>query len=203
MTQPPAGWYPAPDNREEQRYWDGSEWLNIPPPPTSSTTGTGRRKMKRGTLVAILATASIIVLGAGGGIAWKVISDQQEAEAAAAAAELQAEKEAAAEAQRIQEEEIAESVERDFRKAMVSSIEESVKKMAEEHVSTGLLDGPIIEVSCSPVNGGSTDNLDEATTVFECFAANKDNEDGTMSGYTYSSTMNWDSGEYTYSLGSP
>lgn len=25
-TQPPAGWYPDPDNRSQQRYWDGNAW---------------------------------------------------------------------------------------------------------------------------------------------------------------------------------
>ena len=40
----------------------------------------------------------------------------------------------------------------------------------------------------------ATDDLTEQTTVFECFAAIKDNGDGTMSGYTYNATMNWSSG---------
>jgi hypothetical protein len=75
--------------------------------------------------------------------------------------------------------------------------------MAEGHAADGVIDGPIIEVTCSPVGGGSTDDLTEQTTVFECFAAYKDNGDGTMSGYTYNATMNWSSGSYTYGLGAP
>jgi hypothetical protein len=75
--------------------------------------------------------------------------------------------------------------------------------MAEGHASDGIIHGPIIDVSCSPVGGGSTDDLTEQTTVFECFAANKDNGDGTMNGYKYNATMNWSSGSYTYGFGAP
>ncbi len=82
-------------------------------------------------------------------------------------------------------------------------IESSVKTMAEGHVAEDIIDGPIIAVSCSPVGGGSTDDLTEQTTVFKCFVANEDNGDGTMSGYNYNATMNWDSGSYTYGFGAP
>lgn len=75
--------------------------------------------------------------------------------------------------------------------------------MAEGHVAKGLIDGSIISVSCSPVSGGSTDDLTETTTVFECFVATNDNGDGTMSGFKYHATMNWTSGEFTYGMGAP
>lgn len=75
-----------------------------------------------------------------------------------------------------------------------------MKTMAEENVTKGLLDGPILSVSCNPVSG-STDDLTDATTSFDCFAANKDNADGTQSGYFFNATVNWDSGNYTYGLG--
>lgn len=55
----------------------------------------------------------------------------------------------------------------------------------------------------APVGGGSTDDLTETTTVFECFAANEDNGDGTMSGCKYHATMNWSTSEFTYGLGKP
>ena len=75
--------------------------------------------------------------------------------------------------------------------------------MAEKHVGDGLFDGPVLSVSCDPVGGGSTDDLTAKTTVFECFAATKDNGDGTLSGMKYHATMNWDTGEYTYGFGAP
>jgi membrane protein involved in colicin uptake len=155
----------------------------------------------------------VLLLGLiGGGIAWKVASDaRQQAAAAQAAAERAAAEESAAAAREEQEREEAaaaaqqrrDDAERDERRESVTEIEASVKEMAEGHATDGIIDGPIIEVSCSPVGGGSTDDLTEQTTVFECFAANKDNGDGTMSGYTYNATMNWSSGSYTYGLGEP
>ncbi|WP_445170905.1 hypothetical protein ACTXG7_11255 [Mycolicibacterium sp. Dal123E01] len=78
-----------------------------------------------------------------------------------------------------------------------------MKSMAEQHASKGLIDGPILSVSCDPVGGGSTDDLNAKTTVFECFAATKDNGDGTSSGFKYHATMNWDTGNYTYGFGAP
>jgi len=76
-----------------------------------------------------------------------------------------------------------------------------VKSMAEGHVTDALFDGPILDVTCSPVAGGSIDDLLQTTTQFNCFVATEDNGDGTMSGYYYHATMNWDTGEYTYGFG--
>ena len=73
--------------------------------------------------------------------------------------------------------------------------------MAEAHVKEGLFEGPIIDVTCSPVAGGSLDDLLQSTTKFSCFVANKDNGDGTLSGHGYNATMNWETGQYTYGFG--
>jgi len=113
--------------------------------------------------------------------------DQQQREAAAASA-----------AQASQD-----NAERASRRAAVTEIEASVKKMAEQHASDGTIRGPIISATCSPVAGGSTDDLTQQTTVFQCFVANKDNGDGTMSGYNYHATMNWSTGSFTYGFGAP
>ncbi|MET0694753.1 MAG: hypothetical protein ABWY56_12545, partial [Propionibacteriaceae bacterium] len=60
---------------------------------------------------------------------------------------------------------------------------------------------PVISVSCDPVAGGSVNDLDEKTTAFQCFVANEENDDGTLSGYYYHATMNWGTGSYTYGFG--
>lgn len=197
MTTPP-GWYPDPEDQTTQRYWDGTTWLDIPAPATQSTAPSDPKK-KRNLIVALAVGIGLAVILAGGGIAWKVISDNR---AAAVIAEEEAAEIEAAEAA-LAEQEAADDLEREMRADSVTGIEESVKKMAEEHATDGVIDGPILEVGCSPVGGGSTDDLDQSTTVFKCFVANEDNGDGTMSGYNYNSTMNWGTGEYTYGLGAP
>jgi membrane protein involved in colicin uptake len=166
------------------------------------------RKRRVGKWLAIAGAVAVLLGLVGGGIAWKVADD---ARVAAAEAEAAAEKAAAEEREDQEREETAaaaaqerrDDADREARRASVSEIEASVKTMAEGHAADGITDGPIIDVSCSPVGGGSTDDLTEQTTVFECFAANKDNGDGTMSGYKYNATMNWSSGSFTYSLGAP
>ena len=213
-STPPAGWYPTPTGG--QQFWDGQKWLALPPPTDAAAPAADlaaadeRPTRRRSPKWVLIAGAALIVLGLiGGGIAWKVADDARAAEAAEAAAEAAAERAAEEEREAQEREEAAaaaaqerrDDAERDERRASVTEIEASVKKMADGHASDGIIDGPIIDVTCSPVGGGSTDDLTEQTTVFECFAANKDNGDGTMSGYTYNATMNWSSGSYTYGLG--
>ena len=197
MTTPP-GWYPDPEDQTAQRYWDGTKWLDIPAPATQSAPQSDPKK-KRNLIIALAAGIGLAILLAGGGIAWKVISDNR---AAALIAEEEAAAKEAAEAA-LAEQEAADDREREMRADSVTGIEESVKKMAEEHAADNIIDGPVLEVKCSPVGGGSTDDLDQSTTVFKCFVANEDHGDGTMSGFNYNATMNWETGEYTYGLGAP
>lgn len=198
--------------------WDGEQWTGLTRPrradtPATESNGTdgaegarepsrGRRKRRRPLVLALVIAAVVVIVG-GGGTAVAVVHARQ-----VAAAEQKAErkKEAAARTRAEQREaqqaaqEAADDAERSSRAETVKEVEASVKTMAEENVTKGLLDGPIMSVSCSPVSG-STDNLTDTTTSFDCFAANKDNADGTQSGYFFNSTVNWDSGEYTYGLG--
>ncbi|MGY1754880.1 hypothetical protein [Blastococcus sp. SYSU D01042] len=215
---PAAGWYPTPTG--EQRYWDGTQWLELPPPGQTWPDAPAQprdvpAKTRHRRLLAVVG-ALVVLLGlVGGGIAWKVANDERvaEAEAEAAAAEEAAaeereqrerrERAEAAEEAQAEAQERRDNAERALRRASIPEIEASVKAMADGHVADGLLDGPILEVSCSPVGGGSTDDLTEQTTVFACFAAHRDNGDGTQSGYSYNATMNWSTGQYTYRLGAP
>ncbi|MGY1835064.1 DUF2510 domain-containing protein [Blastococcus sp. SYSU DS0510] len=210
---PGAGWYPTPTG--EQRYWDGEQWLALPPPTAPAETGMATpeasmapKKRRVGKWLAIAGAVAVLLGVIGGGIAWKSANDARVAAAEAAAAE---EKAAAEEREQQEREDAAAAAaqerrdegERSARRASVTEIEASVKAMAEGHAADDIIDGPIIDVSCSPVGGGSTDDLTEQTTVFACFVANVDNGDGTMSGYKYNATMNWSSGSFTYGLGAP
>ncbi|ORI21180.1 DUF2510 domain-containing protein [Rhodococcus sp. 1168] len=198
------GWYPTPDGR--QRYWNGSTWLDLPEPsgpsaPTSVKTPRWRPSKK----LVIIAAAALLVLAVGG-ITAKIFHDSNvkaEQQVAQDAADQAAQQESDRVAAAAAAQKKADDSERVSRLISVSGIESSIKKMAEDHISKGIVDGPIISVSCSPVSGGSADDLTATTTVFECFVSNEDNGDGTMSGYKYHSTMNWTTGSYTYGFGAP
>ena len=198
------GWYPTPDGG--QRYWNGTVWLDLPDPAAAATSPpAGSPKWRPSKRLVLIAAAVLLVLGVAGA-ATKLNQDSQ-ARAEKQAAELAANEAAQLEFDRIaaaaEEKRKKDDAERLSRTISVTEIENSVKTMAENHVSKGIIDGPIISVTCSPVSGGSMDDLTETTTVFECFAANEDNGDGTMSGYKYNSTMNWSTGSFTYGMGAP
>lgn len=201
--KPPAGWYPTPDGGS--RYWDGENWSALPAPTESvvvpAKSRVTRSRKTRTVLILSVIGAIIIAGGIAGGLIWKTNSDAV-ATAAAAEAERAAVAEAEERAAKLENaQKIEDDRERELRAASVTEIQNSVKSMAEGHVKDGLVDGPILRATCSPVGGGSTDDLSEKTTVFDCFVANKDNPDGTSTGYSYNATMNWDTGNFTYSIG--
>lgn len=169
----------------------------------------GRKGLAKRTKVIVAAVLGALVLaGAGVAIAQKVSHDNQvaeekrQAEAAAKAAaaqrkqeELAAQKEEEAQAER-------DRIERSIRASAVRGMRKSITKDAKERVTEGILDGPIYGTQCDPVGGGSQDNLEAKTTKFECLAIHKKNGDGTVEGWRFSATMNWDDGSYTWRLGS-
>lgn len=198
MTVPPAGWYPSPENPSSKKYWDGEKWLDIPLPAAEARP----RKSKTPVLIASIAAAAVLILVVAGlivnsvfsGIAAEQLAAEQQQEQA------QAEEEAAA---ALEAQEAVDTAAREARKESIAGIEASVKTMAEGHIEKGIITGAVLSVECSPVGGGSTDDLDQSTTVFQCFAATKDNGDGTQTGHYYNATMTWETGQYTYGLGKP
>ena len=87
------------------------------------------------------------------------------------------------------------------KRAVLTSIDRPIIKDAKRRVTEGHLDGPIYGTQCNPVGGGSVSNLDAKTTKFECLAVTTKNDDGTVEGYRFSATMNWDEGSWTWRLG--
>lgn len=178
------------------------------------TKSTPRSIKTRRRLVGAL-IAAVVVIGVAVDVVSQLISNHNREMAAAdeflrvyeeasiQAAEEAASAQAAEEAALTEEEEQKERQERQDRRESVTQIEESAGEMATGHVEDGVLDGEVLRVDCSPVAGGSVDDLTEKTTVFDCFVSTEENDNGTNSGYSYHATVNWDSGHFTYGLGPP
>ena len=87
------------------------------------------------------------------------------------------------------------------RQSSVSAIEACVKTMAEGHAADGIIDGPIVSVGCTTTGGIPIEDLSIRSMLFECFATNVENADGTATGFYYHARANWDGGTWTYGLG--
>lgn len=155
-----------------------------------------------------IAAAVLVAVIAGIGITANIQhTNQINAEQAAAASAAEAENKRKAEATRASEaaaaaKQAADATKRAQRKLIVTALEESVKKDAESRVTKGVLDGPITRASCTPLGGGSSDDLTAITGTFQCIAVNKTEGDGSSSGYRFSATVNWNDASYSWHLGS-
>lgn len=159
----------------------------------------------------VLILAIVLVL-VGASVATALIiqhSNQVQAEQAAAEAKRKADEEAEAARTRAAEEaaaakaaqEAKDNTEREFRALAVKELEKSVQKDATDRVKEGVLTGPIKRTACTPLGGGSMDDLTSLTGTFECIAVNEVKTDGSESGYVFSATIDWSKGTYTWHLG--
>ena len=225
MNPTSPGWFPSQTHPDEELFWDGERWTGATRRTDSQNGGSDREALADGTpsrsdgtaspekrprrrpsrrarLIVGIAAAVLLLGGGATAVASVQARDQAAAQAAEEreaeqrdAARIAANEKAAAE-----READAEAQEREGRDLTVTEIEGSVKTMADGNAAEGLHEA-VIDVSCNPVNGGSTDNLTDQTTAFDCFAATTDNADGTQSGYYYNATVNWNTSEYTYGYG--
>lgn len=203
----PQGWYPGPDG--ELRYWDGENWLDIPAPsaegaPSISAQGTPHAPKPRKRLGWIIAAVTAVVLLSGAGVAYAIVDHNWRVEAAENKAAAEAQREADNREREAQRQKAAEErEERKLRETLISDVEESVTKMAKDHIKDDFLEGEVLSVDCVPVAGGSMEDLTQKTAVLECFVALEDNGDGTSSGQYYNATVSWETGRYTYGFGQP
>jgi len=60
----PAGWYPDPRNRSQQRYWDGASWGPLAPAPSPSRplAPAPQQPQGRGVKIAAIVAATVVVL---------------------------------------------------------------------------------------------------------------------------------------------
>lgn len=162
-----------------------------------------RKRSRLSKKVWAIIVAIVVVLGAATAVTLAVqpsqeVAVQEEADRKASVAA----KKAAEEQKRLQEAAEAEAAaERAIRGLIVDGLEEAVQKDATERVDEGRLDGPIQRTECTPLGGGSVDDLTAITGTFECIAVNEKQDDGSESGYVFSATVNWDEASYSWRLG--
>lgn len=173
--------------------------------PNCGATFVGRARPSR-KAIGLMTLALLLVVGlATGGLLWKNNRDEAKAErVAAAAAKQEAAEEAAEEAALAQAEaelEAAEEAERAARQEAIKELQRNITKHAKELVGEDLLEGPILFTQCTATGGGSADDLTALTGTFDCLAANEERKDGTISGYSYSGSIDWDSGQLGWKLG--
>ena len=97
---------------------------------------------------------------------------------------------------------VADTAERAKRADDVKQLETAIFDDATKRVKTDplLITGPILRANCTPLGGGSTDDLTALTGTFECIAVNK--VEGTQeSGYAFNGTINYNTGEMQWRLG--
>ncbi len=163
--------------------------------------------------IAILGVVALLVLGAAGAaVAIKLHHDNQvtaqrraaaAARARAAAVALAGQRAAAqAKQQQQQQQQQQQAAETTTRQGEETTLQQSITKDAQQQVNNGVLTGPILSTTCTPVSGGSSTNLSSSTGTYECIAANKINSDGTSSGYRFSGTIDFSAGTETWHLGS-
>ena len=164
-----------------------------------------RSKISRRIVIGVL--AALVIIGSAVGLFVKVSHDSQVTAERVAAAQAQklatdaAQAKAEAEASAAAAKQVADDQTRTERTASVAELEAAILKDAKARVKDQTLTGPILSASCTPLGGGSADDLTAVTGTFECIAVNKKNADGTSSGYRFSATINWGK-DYTWHLGS-
>jgi uncharacterized protein HemX len=155
-----------------------------------------RRLSRRGGIYTAIVV--LVLAGAGAGIVLKLNHDQQvekqrkEAAAAQHASQVAAERATA---------ETKEQAERSTRKLLEAELEKEVAQDAKKRVAEGTLEGPILGSSCTPVSGGSSEDLSSTAGTYSCMAITKREADGTASGYRFSANIDFSTGRYSWHLG--
>ena len=179
---------------------------NFCPHCSASYNGPGRSKISKRVVIGMV--AALVVIGSATGFALKINHDNQVTGQQVAAAQAQkratdaAKAQADAEAAAAATKQAADDQTRTERKGTVTALEASILKDAKGRVKTEFLTGPIFSASCTPLGGGSVDDLTALTGTLECIAVNKRHADGSSEGYRFAATINWNEGSYTWHLGS-
>jgi DNA-directed RNA polymerase subunit RPC12/RpoP len=169
--------------------------------------GASYLRRRRPSRRLVLVSAALVLLIAGGvtaAVLAKQHHDQQvrqeKREAALEKARAAAKRRAQAREATRRAAEAADRVQRDYRSQLERSMRRSITKDARQAVDDGLLNGPILSTSCDTIAGGA-DALSAKRGRYECLAVNKRNDDGTASGYRYTSRIDYEKGSWSWRLG--
>jgi hypothetical protein len=173
-------------------------------------SGSRRGRVSTRVKFAAAGVAALLVLGgAGVAVAIKHHHDSEVAAqhrravaAARARAEAQARAQAVAKA-RVAARQAKLAAEKTDRQALESQLETAITSDATRKANQGLLtSGPAHTTNCTPVSGGSSESLNQASGTYSCIAEYQTNSDGTSSGYNYTGTIDFANGSMTWQLGS-
>jgi len=173
--------------------------------PSCGASYEKHRTSRRTKIVAGALVAVVILAGGGMAVAMKIQHDDDVAakeraakqRAAAAAVALQRKREADAQARVDAAERLVRELKREIRKETVHSMEKSITKDAKSRVDDGRLDGPILGTQCEQAPGDAK----KSATPYLCMAITERNDDGTIRGYNFTATANFEDGSYTWHLG--
>jgi hypothetical protein len=155
----------------------------------------------------VLAAGLAVLLLAGGGTALGVhrqhVHELQVKRAAAAAAHAKAHQAQLAAQERAAAKRAADTLKRAERADDVQQLESAILTSARKAAKQAytLAPGPILRVQCTALGGGSNDDLTALTGTFTCIAVHKRNADGTESGYSYTGTIDYNTGMMQWQLG--
>jgi hypothetical protein len=163
---------------------------------------------RRTKLIMLIMVLLVLSGGAAAGLVAKHDHDQKvERQRQAREAKLRAERAAAARRraaaeQAARQQRAEDRLTRSLRRSLVADLRSAITKDARERVGQGILDGPIYGTQCDPVGGGNLSDLDTKTGRYDCLAYNVKHDDGTIEGYRFSATVNYDRFTYSWHLGS-
>ncbi len=168
----------------------------------------GRAGVSTRVKVAALCVLAVFVLGgAGVGVAIKVHHDNQVAaqhrQAAAAARAHQLAVQRAQAARRAQQaaQQAQRAAEISQRQSLEGQLQTAITNDATQKAYAGVLfNGPALSTTCTPISGGSSQDLSRSTGTYSCLAIYQNNGDGTSSGYGYTGIINFDTGNMTWQL---
>ena len=163
-----------------------------------------RRFQRRRTRVLVVAVPVLVLLSSAAAGAYLKIEHDADVRERREAAEQRARDEAEAREQAKQDEAeqqaALDELEIETRESAVKELEQNIESDAEENVAEGILDGPILETQCDATTG-APEELETTRGEFDCLAANERSDDGTIEGYRYSGSIDYESGELRWRLG--